>query len=100
MKPSATRRLTARLLKRGQESAGWIPSPAPEPIIERRQFQFASKAQLRGVLREHNPRINLVDWLKSQPASTRRGVARGNFVLPAYVVGRYRLGKKDYALLG
>jgi hypothetical protein len=29
--------------------------------------------------------LTLAQWLRSQPASTRRGVARGNFVIPFYV---------------
>jgi len=29
--------------------------------------------------------LTLAQWLRSQPASTRKGVARGNFVIPFYV---------------
>ncbi len=29
--------------------------------------------------------LTLEAWLRSQPNSTRRGVARGNFVIPFYV---------------
>jgi hypothetical protein len=30
-------------------------------------------------------RIPLKKWLATQPGSTRRGVARGTFILPSYV---------------
>jgi hypothetical protein len=32
-------------------------------------------------------RIPLKKWLAAQPGSTRRGVARGTFTLPSYVIG-------------
>ena len=32
-------------------------------------------------------RIPLKKWLVAQPGSTRRGVARGTFTLPSYVIG-------------
>ena len=32
------------------------------------------------------PYRRLDEWLKEQPGSTRRGVARGNFQLPGYVI--------------
>ena len=31
------------------------------------------------------PKEKLSDWLTRQPGSTKRGVARGNFVLPSHV---------------
>ena len=33
-----------------------------------------------------HPKIALSEWIKTQPASTRRGIWRGHFVLPDYVV--------------
>ena len=33
------------------------------------------------------PKIRLIDWIKDQPWSTRKGIERGNFVLPSYVRG-------------
>jgi hypothetical protein len=44
-------------------------------------------ARLLRVFAEDHPGtpITVAAWLKTQPASTRRGVYRGNFVLPGYV---------------
>lgn len=48
------------------------------------------KSVVRATIRRESRRVNLglplAVWLRSQPASTRKGVARGNFVLPIYVV--------------
>jgi hypothetical protein len=43
-------------------------------------------SSLKNAKKKEKPRVKLADWLAKQPWSTKRGVARGNFRLPEYVI--------------
>jgi len=51
------------------------------------------KAVVRATIRHESFRcgltLPLAAWLRVQPSSTRKGVSRGNFELPIYVIPEY-----------
>jgi hypothetical protein len=57
-------------------------------IIEFGKDKAVVRATIRRAARSNVSAFTLLSletWIRSQPASTRRGVARGNFVIPFYV---------------
>lgn len=54
-------------------------------IIEFGKDKAVVRRTIRNAAEEPAFAIPLAVWSRSQPSSTRRGVNRGNFVLPSYV---------------
>jgi hypothetical protein len=68
-----------------------LTEPAPLNRRARRLLSGVTRAANRErltaarSLRVEPSRVSVSTWLRSQPASTRRGYARGRFQLPHYV---------------
>jgi len=61
-------------------------NPETKRIIEFGKDKRVVRATIRWAARQPGFSLLTLDqWLRSQPASTRKGVARRNFVIPFYV---------------